>query len=74
MYAAKNGHLGMVKLLLEEGAQIALVNKERETASSLAFLNHKEDVFEYLKKESLIRIVQKTELECQNSQNERTRE
>ena len=74
MYAAKNGHLGMVKLLLEEGAQIALANKERETASSLAYLNHKEDVFEYLKKESLIRIVQKTELECQNSQNERTRE
>ena len=74
MYAAKNGDLEMTKLLVEEGAQVTLRNKEGKTASMLSYENGHQEVFEYLKKESLVRILQNPVYASSNTMPGRERE
>ena len=49
MYAAEKGHIEIVKLLLDHGADINAKDKDGKTALDLARENNKEKIVEYLK-------------------------
>ena len=50
--AAKNGHHDIVKILLDEGADITVKDLEGKTAMQLALENDKKTVVEVIQKES----------------------
>ena len=48
MWASKNGHLDIVKKMIELGADVHLTNASGETAEDIAIKAKKIDVAEYL--------------------------
>jgi ankyrin repeat protein len=49
MYAARNNHLSIVKLLIENGADKEIENEKKSTALSLSQTYNSNEVNEYLK-------------------------